>query len=169
METFEAIKTRASIRKFLPHKMSKEEIEKILDAGFSAPSAMNRRPYELLVNTDNEVYMNFVEEKPTCAIIKDSSLSILIIGDSNKNPTNEFMVEDCSCIAQNMMLEATELGYGSLWAGIKYDSPFQKKLVEFFSLPDGLIPVALIAIGKPGERKIQPKRYDPKKVHFKKY
>ena len=59
METFTCIEERVSVRKYAKAEMPKEDIEKILKAGMEAPSAMNRRPYELIVNTDNAFWNDF--------------------------------------------------------------------------------------------------------------
>jgi nitroreductase len=169
METLDCIEKRTSVRKYLPHTMNKEEIHKIISAAMQAPSAMNRRPYEMIVNTDNAFWSKFKDVKPTCEIAASASLTILVIGDSNTNPTNEFLLEDCSCLSENALLAATELGYGSLWAGIKWDSDFQKRLVSYFHLPDGFIPISLLIIGKTGEKKTNVDRFDAKKVHLGKW
>jgi nitroreductase len=169
MEALECLAKRISIRKFEAAKMSEAEIKKILTAGFEAPSAMNRRPYEFIVNTDNAFWHELAPFKPTCDIMKDASLTVLIVGDSNKNPTNEFLIEDCSCCAENMLLAAKALGYDSLWAGIKWQSDFYNHLIAYFHLPDGFIPVTVLSFGKPGEKKVQVERYDEKKVHHGKF
>jgi nitroreductase len=169
METLDCIEKRTSIRKYVPYQMKEEEIHKILRAAMQAPSAMNRRPYEMIVNTNNAFWTKFSDVKPTCEIAASSSLTILVIGDSNTNPTNEFLIEDCACLSQNALLAATELGFGSLWAGIKWDSDFQKRLVSYFHLPDGYIPVSLLIIGKSGEKKASVERFDQKKVHLGKW
>jgi nitroreductase len=171
METLKCIESRVSIRKYAKmDEMGKEDITTILKAGMEAPSAMNRRPYELLVNTDNGFWKDFVAEKPTCSIAATAALTILVIGDSNKNPTNEFMIEDAAVVSENMLLAATELGYGSLWAGIKFDSDFYKKIISYFKLPAGYMPVSLLIFGKAGEKKgHEQNRYEKSKIHFGKF
>jgi nitroreductase len=169
MDALECLAKRISIRKYEPCKMKEEEIKTILTAGFEAPSAMNRRPYEFVVNTDNAFWHELTPFKPTCEIMATTALTVLIVGDSNKNPTNEFLTEDCSCCAENMLLAGKALGYDSLWAGIKWQSDFYNELIKHFHLPDGYIPVAVLSFGKAGEKKVQVERYDAKKVHYGKF
>ncbi len=166
MDALECIAKRASIRAYGPYRMSEGDIKKILKAGFEAPSAMNRRPYEFIINTDNAFWKDYAEEKPTCLTAGDASLTVLIVGDSNKNPTQEFLLEDCSAIAENMLLASTALGYGSLWAGIKFGSPFYERLIKDFSLPEGYLPIALLIFGKGKEGKKQVDRYEEAKIHY---
>ncbi len=165
METLECIRKRKSSRRYIDYKMSEKDIHDILEAGFNAPSAMNRRPYELIVNTDNAFWEDYKKEKPTMEIAKNASLTIIVVGDSNKNPTMEFLIEDASAVAENMLLAATSLGYASLWAGVKMDSDFAKRLGKDFNLPDGYLPIAVLIIGKSDDKKVQLDRYDPKKIH----
>lgn len=165
METLKTIHERVSMRKFEKHAMKQEDIHAILEAGFEAPSAMNRRPYELIVNTDNAFWHDFSKTKPTCEIIASASLSIVVIGDSNKNPTDEFLIEDCSCVAENMLLAAKDIGYDSLWAGVKWHSDFFDELIRHFHLPQGYFPIAVLCFGKGAEKKAPVDRYDVSKVH----
>ncbi|MDR1420156.1 MAG: nitroreductase family protein, partial [Treponema sp.] len=49
-----AIFERRSVRSFLLKDVEEDKIERILKAAFEAPSANNRRPWELLVVTAKE-------------------------------------------------------------------------------------------------------------------
>ena len=73
-------------------------------------------------------------------------------------------------MSENILLAATELGYGSLWAGIKFDSDFFKKLISYFNLPAGYLPISLLIVGKPGEHKgHEQNRYEKAKIHLGKF
>lgn len=47
-------KKRKSIRKFKPAPVSREQLEKIIEAGILAPSAKNRQPWRFIVVTEKE-------------------------------------------------------------------------------------------------------------------
>jgi nitroreductase len=165
MDALECLSKRISTRKYVPSTIKEADIKAILTAGFEAPSAMNRRPYDFIVNTENAFWHKLAPLKPTCDIIATTPLSIVIVGDSNKNPTDEFLIEDCSCCAVNMLNAAKALGYDSLWCGIKWHSEFYDELIRYFKLPSGDVPVAVLCFGMSGEKKVQVERYDEKKVH----
>jgi nitroreductase len=169
MDALECIETRISVRKYEKKAMSEEDVKAILKAGMEAPSAMNRRPYEFIVNTDNDFWKAFVKEKPTCEIMRNSSLSVVVVGDAGKNPARDFLYEDCSAAAENMLLAAKALGYGSLWAGVVAEGDFYRKLIAYFALPNGCLPIAVLMFGKAAEKKAQVNRYDEKKIHFGKF
>ena len=49
MKMLEAIKDRRSIRKFKDEAVSREDIERVLEAGILAPSSKNRQPWRFIV------------------------------------------------------------------------------------------------------------------------
>jgi nitroreductase len=52
MDILEALRTRRNIRKYKTDPVEKERLSKIPKAARSAPSAMNRQPYNLSVVTE---------------------------------------------------------------------------------------------------------------------
>ncbi len=54
MDFLELIKNRYSCRSFSNKKVEKEKIDKILEAGRVAPTAMNIQPQRILVLQDKE-------------------------------------------------------------------------------------------------------------------
>ncbi len=65
-EVIKCIKGRRSIRNYLDKELSKELIEKIIEAGRYAPSAENRQPWRFIVITDrafiNDLSMRVKEQ-----------------------------------------------------------------------------------------------------------
>ena len=55
MEVREALQKRRSIRKYTEDAVSKEQLEELLHAAMSGPSACNRTPWDFYVVTDPEV------------------------------------------------------------------------------------------------------------------
>ncbi len=166
MKALEAIFGRFSCRKFEKGEMKEEDKRSILEAGMSAPSAMNRRPYDLVLIEDPEVLRPLEKSKPTLALFYDNPLSVLIVIDEEKNPHPEFQEQDVAAVAENMLLAATALGYGSLWAGITENSDFQAGLAELFDIPEGHRPAILLSFGTKGEHKEErPSRYEEGKIH----
>lgn len=55
METFEAIKTRRSVRKFTSQKISDEILQKILEAGMFAPSARDTQSWHFIVINERRI------------------------------------------------------------------------------------------------------------------
>ena len=55
MEVREALQKRRSIRKYTEDAVSKEQLDELLHAAMSGPSACNRTPWDFYVVTDPEV------------------------------------------------------------------------------------------------------------------
>ena len=55
MELKEALLRRRSVRKFTDEKVSEEDINELLHAAMSGPSAVNKKPWDFYVITDEEM------------------------------------------------------------------------------------------------------------------
>ncbi len=170
MDTVESIKTRFSCRKFEPGTMGEDDLRLILEAGMAAPSAMNRRPYEFIVIRDQSSYEGLEAIKPTLGLFRDNPVSIVVVGDPGRQPGFEFLEQDIAAVSQNMLLMATALGYGSLWAGIPEGSPVQVELGKRYAIPAPMKAVVFLSFGKKGEHKEErPSRYEEAKIHFERF
>lgn len=107
---------RRSVRKFLEKKISEEDIKRILRAGMAAPSC----EWVFVVMRDRERFQKFLEVHPYATALKTADTVILVCADLNleKEPGEGWWIQDCSAAMQNMLLEATDLGLGSLWLGV---------------------------------------------------
>lgn len=111
------IETRRSIRKYSYEVMNEEDLQKILEAGRLSPSAKNKQPWEFVVITNQEVKREIAQkledklerENPTSEAILNCSAAIVIFNSLEDDDWNIFSLGIC---AENMMLEATHLGYG---------------------------------------------------------
>lgn len=72
---------------------------------------------------------------------------------------------DGSAALENMLIEATELGYGSLWVGVHPDPVRIDKITELCALPDYIRPVGILAAGKTEKVKEPHDRYLEERVH----
>lgn len=172
VDVLTAIRTRKSIRSFTPQPIEKEKISVILEAGFCAPSAKGKRPWHFIVVSERELlerlYLD-VNTKP----FMTAACCIIVCGDKNVNGINDFLIEDCSAAAENILLAAHGLGLGAVWCGLLRNgtSPANtnyNNIIELYKLPDKIIPVAAIAIGYPTEpKKIDnTPKYEAAKVHY---
>jgi len=160
-----AIFQRRSIRKYTKQDVSDEQITTLLSAAMSAPSAGNERPWHFIVVKDKDRLAQIAEVSPYATMTKDAPLAIIVCGDVTQERFKGFWVQDCSAAVQNILLEATELTLGSVWLGVY---PLQERveyLQKLFSLPDHIIPFAVIPIGRPDQSFGAPDRYDESRVH----
>jgi len=52
---YELMKSRRSVRQFKPEPPSREQIERLIEAAITAPSASNKQPWRFLVVTNREI------------------------------------------------------------------------------------------------------------------
>ena len=62
-QVLENIKSRRSIRSFLPKPISREDLEIILEAGQYAPTAMNRQQFQFTVLTSHPKLAELAKSK----------------------------------------------------------------------------------------------------------
>ena len=116
-EVLKAIKERRSIRKFKSEMPSKEEIEKVVEAGLYAPSGSNKQGVISLVITNKELREKFVvanREIGGYSSDKDPfyGAPVIIVVLAKKESNNRQY--DGALVMGNMMLAAHSLGLGSI-------------------------------------------------------
>ena len=152
----ELAKARYSVRGFDGRDIPEADIEKIIEAGIAAPTAVNYQPIKIWVFRSEDARQKLV----SCTKMKfiEPAKMIFAIGADPKSawtrPFDEknFADVDASIVITHMMLEIHELGYGSTWIG-HFDV---NALGELFpetkgSSMIGLLPVSGIAMD-PSER-----------------
>ena len=188
METSKCILARRSVRKYSNCEISDSELEKIITSGIYAPSAKNRQPWHSIVNNmkqgmetlykkylaRNIVRSEILNAKNSLVSMKESSAIIFIACEkkykqSYDDGVNWYMsatdmeVTDVLSIGaaiQNILLTATELGYGTLWiCDIFYSYP---EIIEFLNTDYAIL--SAICIGKSSENTKRTSRNSYKSV-----
>lgn len=119
----DTILARRSIRSFKPECVADATLDKIIEAGINAPSAMNLQPWEVAIVNDSDSM-----EKLIAAIIElNPKLTKKAIVDTFRGaPTlafvacdseNSYSQLDCGLLGENMLIAATSLGVGSIVLG----------------------------------------------------
>lgn len=166
----DAIFERRSIRNYIDKPIPKEDIEKILRAGMSAPSAGNERPWQFIVLDDKNIMEGITKLHPYSQMLKQASHAIVICGDMNFNRYNvDYWVEDCSAAAENMLIMAQSLGIGSVWLGVYPTADRVQGIKGYLKLPENVIPFSIVSLGYPAEKKNTQDRYDAVRVHWNKW
>lgn len=172
MNFLEIAKSRCSVRSYTNKKVEREKLEKILYAAHIAPTAANLQPVRLIVVQENDGFVKI--EK--AANIFGAPLAIIVCSDHSKAWTRPFDNKkttdiDASILTDHMMLQATELGLGSVW--ICYFKPDIIK--REFNLPDTLEPVNILAIGYANGNTADSQRHNTQRiplselVHYEKF
>ena len=165
MDAMEGILSRRSIRKYTAQPVPDEVVQELLEAAMSAPSAGNEQPWQFVVIRNRQVLDAIPKIHPYAQMVTEAPLAILVCGDLHLETHSGYWVQDCSAATQNLLLAAHAKGLGAVWLGVY---PREQPVGDFrklLALPEHVIPLALVSIGYPAEKKPRAERYDPAKVH----
>jgi nitroreductase len=168
-EVMDSIFKRRSVRQYTGEPVSNEKIHKLLEAGMSAPSAGNERPWHFIVVEDKLTLRKLADVSPYAKMLERAAVAIVVCGDKELTRFGDFWIQDCSAATENILIEAVELGLGAVWLGV-YPEPSRVQHVrEVFSLPENVVPFSLVPIGHPAEEHETSSRYDETRVHREKW
>lgn len=161
-----AIFARRSIRNYTDRPVSEEDLHDLLHAGMSAPTANNARPWEFILVTDKDLLAKLPMDNYTLAV-KDAQAAIVVCGDSTKDKMMQgaLNVVDCSAAVENILVEAADKGLGSVYYAAFPMGHRVAHLREVFSLPENIVPFAVLPIGWPEKAPEVSDRFDVSKVH----
>ncbi|OWT32332.1 nitroreductase family protein [Methanobrevibacter sp. 87.7] len=171
MVDFETVvKTRRSIRKYQDKEVEDEKIDKILHAAMQAPgSRLGAEPWEFLVIKNKDTLKKIGEIKPR---VSDAPVAIILLANMEKSFYKQVWQQDMSAAAENMLLEAVNLGLGALWNGVAPIDDRMQKIADIIGVDnENIKPFCIITLGYPGEgfeNKFMDK-YDESKIHYETY
>ncbi len=165
MEAVKAILGRRSIRRYTRQEVPEEAVRSLLVAAMTAPSAGDQQPWQFVVLDDRSVLNAIPEYHEYSAMLREAPLAIVVCGDERLERHKGFWVQDCSASTQNLLLAAHALGLGAVWLGIHPVEQRVEKTKELLGLPDEVIPLAIVAVGHPAERKPPSDRFDASRIH----
>ena len=167
MNTKEAILNRRSIRKFKDTKIDLTMINDLIEAGYNAPSACNRKPLNFYVVTDEEKLA--LLNKSSKFSNMPSPLIIIVAGYlplALPSKMQEYWIQDASAATQNILLMATELGLGACWNGVHPQTNVVERIRKILKLDENVIPLSLIHIGYMDEEKKPNSGFDENRVFY---
>jgi nitroreductase len=165
MNTFDAIFTRRSIRKYTPQPVPEELVTELLKSAMAAPSAGNEQAWQFIVIRDRALLDAVPKFHPYSAMLKYASVAILVCGDLSREKFKGFWVQDCSAATQNILLAATARGLGAVWTALHPVEDRVAGMRKLLGLPEHIIPLALVPIGYPDEHPGPADRFDAARVH----
>jgi len=163
------ILNRRSMREYQEKAVLEEDITEIIKAGQFAPTNRNNQAIEFIVVRDQQtkekifeiVGQEFVKEAP-----------VLIIPVSDTTQT-KCPVQDLSVASENMFLQATALGLGTVWKALKMEDAEEEedKIRKLLEIPEQYMVINIIPVGYPKEKPIPhtDKDFKAKKIHHEKW
>ena len=171
-DALDVIMTRASVRSYTDQPVEKDKVEKMLKAAMAAPTARNQQPWAFVVVDSREILDELAETLPHAKMAAQAPLAIVACGDLTKSLSGiaqEYWVQDVSAAIENLLLAAHAMELGAVWTGV-YPIPERvNDVVQVLSLPEHIIPLAVIPIGYPAGE-VQPKdKWKPENIKYNKW
>jgi nitroreductase len=166
MDTFEAIKTRRSVRRFQDKPVEEDKLNTLMESVRMSPSWANFQCWRFIVVKDRTVRekiseLSYVESffstvgykaNPAKKGLAEAPVIIVACADPSKSGVlwdQHYYMTDIGIAAQTLMLSARALGLGTVFVGV-FDEP---KLRDLLGVPAHMRIVGLFPLGYPLEEK----------------
>lgn len=169
---YAAVVSRVSVRQFENKAVPDQLVAALLHAAMSAPSGVNRQPWELVVIDDRTILEKLAAGLPYAASAAKAPLAIILCGNNSRfldGDDSTLWVQDLAAASENILIAANALGLGGVYTCI-YPHPDRMETVsEILGLPEDIIPFNLIPIGYPVRHKDAMDKWRPERVHINGY
>ena len=182
MKVLNAIALRKSVRIYAPKTVETEKMEVIIKAGNLAPVFgrfhMTVIENQQLLQEINDITLDMMKHSGNEFLEKRAATegynplygapALIILSAPNGNDSNGFNMANVSCAAENMIIQATELGLGSCFVMgpmIAFANPELAKKVE---IPEGYAPLVGVLVGYPSENLTKNARIVSNNVSYRK-
>jgi nitroreductase len=169
MDTIDAIFNRRSIRKYTNETISVDKINLLLESGFCAPSAGNQQPWHFVIIDDRVILSEIQKFHPHASMLEEANKAILVCGDLSIEKHKGYWILDCSASTENILIAAHDQGLGACWLGIYPKKDRIENMKKLLNLPKQIIPLSLISLGYPAEKKTKLNKINKTRVHYNKW
>lgn len=159
-DIFDVINNRRSVREYKNEQLKDNEIRKIIDAGFMAPTARAAMPWHFTIIQNKELLKEI--DEISIATMKNSGDKFLesiansrtnilhnaptvVIISAQKDAYN--MEADCSAAIENILLAAEGLDIGSCWIGLIKSFFKNQENIDKLEIPKDYIPLYAVSLG----------------------
>jgi nitroreductase len=143
MNVYECVTSLLAVRQFQEKPLSRETIQRILEAGRLTGSSMNRQPWHFIVIQDREMLGKLGILATTGPYTAQAAMAIVVVVEKTGSASS-----DASRAIQSMLITAWGEGVGSNWVG----SPSLSEAKLLLGIPEELEVYALLPFGYPVEK-----------------
>ncbi len=169
MDTLTTIFTRRSVRKYSNQPVSDATVKLLLQAAMAAPSAKNTQSWEFIVIRDKKTLAQIPAFHPFSKQIPDAQVAIVVCGNTKLEAAKGHWIPDGSNASMNILLAAHSLGLGAVWTTFYPYEDRTAGIRKLLNLPDHIMPLNIIPLGYPVEKRAYQDRFNPAKVHYEKW
>lgn len=182
MSAMDAIYNRHAVRDYLPQKIEKDVINKLLDAAVHAPTAMHEEPWSFVI-IQNQDILNRLSDDAKELVLNEAknsdsphakhSLDLVNKKDFHvfynagtlivicSKFQGQFVVADCWLAAENLMLAACAMGLASCVIGFSVSALNTPKWKAALGIPAEMMAIAPIIVGLPAGKTTSVSRKQP--------
>jgi len=153
METWDAIRARRNVRSYAPEPVPSEQLARIVEAGWRAPSASNRQHWDFIIVTDREQLAELATVWQGAGHIAGAPAAIvLVVPEPADDRTRLIDQYDLGQATFAMMVAAADLGIGTGHSSVGD----QAKARAILGVPDTHIVSFMLGVGYPADRPLRP-------------
>jgi nitroreductase len=149
METWDAIRARRNVREYKPEPVSEADLNRIAEAGWRAPSAKNRQPWDFVIVTDPTQLKELSTVWRGAGHIATAAAAIVLVvpvpPDDRRLVTDNY---DVGQATMAMMIAATDLGIGTGHSSVGD----QEKARAILGVRDDHLVAFMLGLGYPADR-----------------
>lgn len=157
MDFDELIRKRYSVRAYKDTPVEHDKLQKILEAGRIAPTAANQQPFSIIVvhtagcqDQLRQIYkQDWFSQAPLVLCVCGIPSQAWVRRDGAS-----YLHVDAAIVMDHMILEATNLGFGTCWIAA-FDALAARKVLE---LPEGVEPLLFTPLGYPADQLVEKER-----------
>lgn len=167
-DAYMSILSRVSVRRFADKPVNSEQVSAILHAAMSAPTGVNKQPWEFIVVDDPELLGRLAEALPYAKMAAHAPVAIVVCGNKDRfleGIDDVLWEQDLSAASENILLAAHAIGLGGVWTCIYPHEERMAPVKSILNLPDNMIPFNLIPIGQPLTDHAPMNKWHPERVH----
>ncbi len=165
METIKTLLNHRTIRKYKNDPIDDRVLNEVLEAGFRASTTGNMQVYSVIVSKDEQKRKELCKLHFGQQMVEQAPVLLTFCADFNRfnkwcrqrdadpgydNFLSFFTASiDALLVSQNVAVAAEAHGLGICYLGT---TTYQAdKLIDFFDLPEGVVPVTTLVVGYPDE------------------
>ncbi|MBR7836913.1 nitroreductase family protein [Actinospica durhamensis] len=153
MEAWDALRARRNVRAYLPDPVSAQDLDRIAEAGWRAPSAANRQHWDFVIVTDREQLEALSTVWRGAGHIAGAPAAIaLVVPEVEDEHTRVVDQYDLGQATFAMTVAAADLGLGTGHSGVGE----QQSAREILGVPEGHVVSYLLGVGYPADRPLKP-------------
>lgn len=161
-----AIFERKSIRDFEKVPVSEDMVKYLIKAAMNAPNSGHQKPWEFIVVRDERVLKDLCTMQGYENNYNNVDVAIVVCINKERIQWDGYWQMDTGTAVENMMIAATDKGFGTLWLEVFPVDEKVNRAKEILLLPDDVVPMMIMPIGKPSIKDEKDLIYMENQIHY---